>query len=60
MYDWCAAALRGKTNAMFNPVFLNKNFDNHQLPKRETSYCCGDLKLVFPVSWGRGGVHLEL
>lgn len=31
MYDLCAAALRGKKNAMLNPVFLNKNVDNNQL-----------------------------
>lgn len=30
MYDLCAAALRGKKDAMFNPVFINKNVDNHQ------------------------------
>lgn len=30
------------------------------LPKWETSHCYEDLKLVFPVSWGRGGINLEL
>lgn len=30
------------------------------LPKWETSHCHKDLKLVFPVSWGRGGINFEL
>ena len=30
------------------------------LPKWETSHCYEDLKLVFPVSWGRGRINLEL
>lgn len=61
MYDLCAAALRGKKNAMLNPVFLNKNVDNNQLSQvGDKTIAMRTLTCISCLFGEWGGINVEL